>query len=298
MSSPHVARIGVIIAGTEPPIEGFKEGLTVFGLIEGRDITFELRVAQGQLDRLPGFAAEMVEMDVDIIAVLGAVTVRAARAATVSIPIVFAVVVEPIGDDLTVDIKHPGGNVTGVTSFDPLQAKTQIEFLLAVKPDITRVAILSDVEVSECLSNSNRQAALDLGLKPQVIRVGAPSPDYDKVFADFEHERAQALIVVEEPINQANRHQIAHLATGLGMPSVFPMSMLDAGGLIGYGTSFREAARQMASHAHKILTGTRAGELPIEAVKRHELVINMQAARKLGLDVGSELLDRCDRVIA
>jgi len=177
MPSRDTARIGVMIAGPAPPIEGFREGLRDLGWIEGRSLGLELRAAEGRLDRLPGFAAELVGLGVDLIAVIGAVTVRAARRATSTIPIVFTVVVEPVGDGLAADLRHPGGNVTGVTTFDPRQARTQLEFLAAVRPGFSRVAILSDAGVSGCLSESNRDAARALGLRPQVIRVRAPSPD-------------------------------------------------------------------------------------------------------------------------
>jgi putative tryptophan/tyrosine transport system substrate-binding protein len=297
MLQNDVARIGIIIAGSEPPIEGFKEGLGELGLVEGRNIHFELRVAQGQLDRLADFATEMVGLNVDVIAVIGAVTVRAARAATASVPIVFAVVVEPIGDRLAANLERPGGNVTGVTSFDPQQARTQLEFLRAVSPGLERVAILSDLGVSECLSNSNRQAAHDLGLQPQVIRVNGPAPDYEAVFLAIEGERAGALVVLEEPINAACRQQIAGLAAARRLPTVFPREQVDAGGLIAYGTSLREAARHMARYVDKILKGASPGDLPIEAALHHELIVNLQTARKLGVIVPPELLKSADQVI-
>jgi len=128
-SDKNVARIGIIVAGSAPPVEGFKEGLAELGWIEERNVKFALRVADGQIDRLPGFASEMVGLNVDVIAVIGAVTVRAVQKATSTIPIVFSVVVEPVGDRLATNLQCPGGNATGVTTFDPHQAVTQLEFL-------------------------------------------------------------------------------------------------------------------------------------------------------------------------
>lgn len=297
MPTSDQSQIGVIIAGSAPPIEGFNEGLADLGLIDGTNIRLELRVAQGQLDRLPEFAAEMVRLDVDVIAVIGAVTVRAARDATKSIPIVFSVVVEPIGDGLATNLKRPGGNVTGVTTFDPQQARMQLEFLQAVRPDLKRVAILSDLGVSECLSNSNRLAALDLQLRPQVIRIKGPSPDYEGAFAAMEAERAGALVVLEEPINAACRKEIAVLAAAHRLPTVFPREQVDAGGLIGYGTSLRKATRQMARYIDKILKGASPADLPIEAALSHELVLNQRTARNLGVTIPPELLARAGEVI-
>jgi putative ABC transport system substrate-binding protein len=147
------------------------------------------------------------------------------------------------------------------------------------------------------MSSSNRQAARALQLEPQVIRVEAPSPEYEKAFAAMERERAQALVVLEEPINQACRKQIAELAAAYRLPTVFPISMLDAGGLIAYGTSLREAARHMAHYADNIFQGAHPGDLPIKAALSHELVVNLQTARRLGAAVASEMLAKANQVI-
>ena len=169
-------RIGIIVAGQAYPLEGFRSGLRDLGWLEGENIGFELRAAEGELRRLPEFANEMVSAGVDAIAVIGAVTVRAVRQVTSSIPIVFAVVVEPIGDGLAENLQRP-------TTFDPEQAGRQLQMLKAVGPGPGRVAILSDRGVSECLSSVNQQAAQDLGLQAQVIRVQGPLPEYEKAFA-------------------------------------------------------------------------------------------------------------------
>ena len=290
-------RVGIVVAGSAYPIDGFRAGLADLGWVEGESIQFEIRAAEGQLQRLPEFASEMVSLGVDLIAVIGAVTVRAVRKATSTIPIVFAVVVEPIGDGLATNLEHPGGNVTGVTTFDPQQAATQLRFLSAVIPGLERVAILSDLGVSDCMSNSNREATLALQLRPQVIRVEAPAPEYENAFAAMERERAQALVVLEEPINQACRKQIADLAAAHRLPTVFPISMLDAGGLIAYGTSLRNATQRMAGYADKILRGANPGDLPIKAALLHELVVNLQTAQRLGVTVPSGVLAQADQII-
>jgi len=201
------AQVGIIVAGDTPPIEGFKEGLRALGWVEGKDVTLELRAAYGALDRLPQHASEVVGLGVDVIAVIGAVTVRAVRQATTRIPIVFSIVVEPIGDGMATNLERPGGNVTGVTTFDPEQARTQLAFLRAVNPNLERVAILSDLGVSKCMSDSNLRAARELGLKPHLVRVKGPAPGYAEVFRTFEREQAQALIVLEEPINVSHRER-------------------------------------------------------------------------------------------
>jgi putative ABC transport system substrate-binding protein len=290
-------RIGIIVAGSAYPMEGFKLGLRDLGWVEGESVRFELRAAEGRLHLLPEFASEMVGLGVDLIGVIGAVTVRAVRQATRRIPIVFAVVVEPIGDGLATNLERPGGNLTGVTTFDQQQARTQLEFLRAIIPRLERVAIISDLGVSDCMSNSNREAAYSLQLQPQVIRVQAPSPEYENAFAAMEYERAQALIVLEEPINQACRKQIADLAAAHQLPTVFPISMLDAGGLLAYGTSLREAARHMAWYVDKIFRGASPGDLAIKTALSHELVVNLQTALRLGVTVPSEVVTQANQVI-
>jgi putative ABC transport system substrate-binding protein len=289
--------IGIIVAGSAYPTEGFKLGLRDLGWLEGENISFELRAAEGDLRRLPEFANEMVSAGVDAIAVIGAVTVRAVRQATSNIPIVFAVVVEPIAEKLAHNLHRPGGNVTGVTTFDPEQAGRQLQMLKTVSPGLERVAILSDKGVSECLSNANQQAAQALGLQVQIFRVEGPSAEYEKVFAAIDRERAGALVVLEEPINQPYRKRIADLAVAHRLPTVFPISMADAGGLFAYGTSLREAARHMARYVDRILKGSLPGELPVETATYHELAINLAAARRLGVKVPPELLARANQTV-
>jgi putative ABC transport system substrate-binding protein len=290
-------RIGIIVAGSAYPMEGFKTGLGDLGWIENESVRFETRAAEGQLHRLPELAAEMVDLGVDLIAVIGAVTVRAVRQATHRIPIVFAVVVEPIGDGLATNLDRPGGNLTGVTTFDQRQAITQLELLRAIIPGLERIAILSDLGVSDCMSNSNLEAAHSLRLQAQLFRVQAPIPEYEKVFAALKREGAQALIVLEEPINQACRKLIADLAAAHKLPTVFPISMLDAGGLLAYGTSLRGATGHMAGYVDKIFRGASPGDLPIKMALSHELAVNLQVARRLGVTVPSEMIEKANQVI-
>lgn len=290
--------VGLIVAGIAAPIEGVKEGLAELGLEEGRDLRYELRAANGELDRLPALCAELVAAKVDVIALIGAVTARAARAATTEIPIVFAVVVDPVEDGLAVDLLRPDGNLTGVTTFDPDQARVQMEFLRAVNPALSRVAILSDGGVSMCLSNANQAAASDLGLIPQLLRVKAPNADFPAAFASMAAGRAEALVVLEEPITQAARMEIAALALEAKLPTVFARGQADAGGLIAYGTNLREATRAMARYVEKILKdGAGPGDLPIVTGLKQELVINLATARQLGVTVPPELLAKADQVI-
>ncbi len=291
------AQIGVIVAGHLPPIEGFKAGLQKLGWVEEKNVHFELRAAEGALDRLPEFASEIVQRDVDVIAVIGAVTVRAVRKVTTDKPIVFAFVVEPLGDNMASNIERPGGNVTGVTTFDPAQARTQLEFLREIVPSIKRVGVLSDLGVSDCMSNANAKAAMELGMTPQVIRVKGPAPNFNDVIADMQHSGVQTLVALEEPIVVSCRKQIADIALASRLPTLFAREQADAGGLLAYGTSLRDAAREMAPYVDKILKGACPGEMPISAVANHELVVNLRTARALGVTMPRELIQRASLVI-
>ena len=185
-------RVGIIVAGSAYPMDGFKSEMAALGWVDGDGICYELRAAEGRLHRLKGFASELVGSGVDLIVVIGAVTVRVVREVTSTIPIVFAIVVEPIGDGLATNLERPGGNVTGVTTFDPRQAETQLGFLSALVPGMEWVAILSDRGVSDCMSGVNERAERDMKLRPQVIRVEAPNPEYGKAFAAMERELPRA----------------------------------------------------------------------------------------------------------
>ena len=296
MTTNGMATIGLITAGPGRPIEGFKVGLRELGFVEGQSIRFEQRSANGDLSRLPTFAAEMVQIEVDLIAVIGAVTARAVQKVTTAFPIVYSVVVDPVSDGLATSMEKPGSNMTGVTSFDPNQARTHVELLQSVAPTLSRIAILSDKGVSECLSTSNAGAIRELGLTPQVLRIVGPQPDLDGAFAAMDREQADALIVLEEPNIAAHGARIAELAVARRLPTVFAREQIDTGGLFCYGTSLRSATQQMAHCAKKILDGIRPSELPIQTLTQHELVVNLQTAKKLNLMVPSSIVNRAVRV--
>ncbi len=199
---------------------------------------------------------------------LGAVTARAAKKATTSIPIVFAMVVDPVADDVVASLERPGGNVTGVTSFDPQQARKQLELFREVLPGLKRVAILGDQGVSEALMKANEGQARALGLQTQRLRVAGPNPDLEGALAAVRQENADALLILEEPILVTLRKRIAELAAKYRLPTMFARDRADAGGLIAYGTSVVEAMRRMAPYVDKVLKGAKPGALPVETVTR------------------------------
>ncbi len=280
-----------------PLFEAFQKGLSEHGYVAGRNVVIESRFAEGQLERLPELAAELAHLKVDVLAVTGAVTARAAKKTVTDIPIVFAVVVDPVADNVVPSLERPGGNLTGVTSFDPQQAKKQLELLREVIPGLKRVAILGDQGVSEALMKASEGQARDLGLQPQRLRVTGPTPDLQGAFATIKQERADALLVLEEPVLGVHANRIAELAAKDRLPTLFAPSRVAAGGLLSYGTSQVEAIRRMTAYVDKILKGAKPGDLPVEKVTRYELIVNLKTAKEIGVTMPAQVLERADRVI-
>lgn len=280
-----------------PLFDGFRQGLAELGYVDGQNVIIEPRFAEGHYERFPEIFAELLRLKVDVLVVTGAVTVRAAKKAVTDVPIVFAVVVDPVADKVVESLERPGGSLTGVTSFDPLQATKQFELLKEVVPGLKRVAVLGDQGVSEALIKASEEQARALGLEPQPLRVSGPNPDLDSAFAAFRREHADALLVLEEPVLGVYASRIAEFAAKDRLPTVFAPSRAAAGGLISYGTSQVEAIRRMAAYVDKVLKGAQPSLLPIETVTRYELIVNQKTARDIGVTIPPEVLKRADQVI-
>ncbi len=280
-----------------PLFDAFRQGLADLGYIDGQNIVIEPRFAEGHYERFPELFAELLRLKVDVIVVTGAVTARAAKKAVTDIPIVFAVVVDPVADNVVPRLERPGGNLTGVTSFDPHQATKQVQLLKEAIPGLKRVAILGDQGVSEALMKASEEQARALGLQTQRFRVAGPSPDLEGVFAAMRQEHADALLVLEEPVLGIHANKIAELAAKDRLPTMFAPSRVGAGGLIAYGTSQVEAIRRMTAYVDKVLKGAKPGELAVETVTRYELIVNLKTARAIGVTIPPEVLKRADRVI-
>jgi ABC-type uncharacterized transport system substrate-binding protein len=292
-------RIGYIgpTTSSSPTAVALREGLIELGYVEGRDFVIEARFAEGKRDRFPAIANEIVSHKVDVIALVGAITARAAMKATTTIPIVFAVVLDPVHDSLVTNMQIPGGNVTGVTTYDPQQPTKQLALLKTVIPGLRRVAILGDASVSEALLNANDKAAHALGVDVTRLRVAAPNPDIEGALAKARNDSAGALLVLEEPAVVAARQRIVELAGRDRLPTMFAPDWADAGGLLAYGTSLVEGARRMVTYVDKILKGAKPGDLPVEAVTRYQLVVNLKTARQLGVTIPPDVLKQANRII-
>ncbi len=294
-----VPRVGFVApqGRSLPLFDAFKQGLAEHGYLDGQNIVIEARFAEGHYERFPEIFADLAARKVDMVAVTGAVTARAAKKSLSGIPIVFSVVLDPVTDNVVSNLDQPGGNITGVTCFDPQQATKQWELLREIVPGLKRVAVLGDQGVSAALISAAEEQARALGLQPQPLRVAGPNPDLGGAFAAMNQQQTQALLVLEEPILGVYAKQVAESAAGHRLPTLFAPSRVGAGGLISYGTSQTEAVRHMADYIDKILKGTNPGTLPIEKVIRYELIVNLKTAREIGVTIPPDVIKRADRVI-
>ena len=233
----------------------------------------------------------------DVLAVTGAVTARAAKKAITDIPIVFSVVVDPVADNVVPSSERPGGNLTGVTSFDPQQATKQLELLKEVIPSLERVAVLGDQGVSEALMKACEVQARAMSLETQRFRLAGPTPDLDGAFAAMRQQHADAVLVLEEPVLGVHAKKIAELAAKDRLPTLFAPSRVGAGGLLSYGTSQVAAIRRMTVYVDKILKGAKPGELSVERVTPYEFIVNLKTAREIGVTIPPQVLKRANQVI-
>lgn len=300
---PKVPKVGtIILGGPGLSTDILKQGFARLGHVEGRTIAIEFRYAQGQLDRTPGLAAELVNLDVDVIVAAGAVAIEAARKATSRIPIVFAAVLDPLALGYAASLERPGGNVTGVTSFDPEQATRQLGMLKEIVPSLSRIALLSDRNVPRAedgwnpLEKSYDTAARALKLVPQWIRVSGPAPDLAAAFAAMRAEGAEALLALEMPVILRSLEPIAELAATHRIPTMSPAGW-GSTALVSYGTSILDATRRIPDYVDRILKGANPADLPIEVVTRRRLVVNLKMARDVGVTIPPGILERADQVI-
>lgn len=292
-------RIGVLLPfGPGPSYGAFLQGLAELGHAEGRTLRIELRFASGQMDRLAALASELAMLRVDVIATVGAVGALPAKRVTADIPVVFAIVIDPVRAGLVADMERPGGNVTGATSFDPAQATAQMQLLRQTLPAMTRLAILWQAGLPDSSFVEAAQAAAEAeGLRSRVIALRAPAPDLDGAFAAIREERVDAVLGMEVPVVIAHGTRIAELAVAARLPLMLGRDYADHAPLLAYGTSLLAAARRMAQMVDRILKGARPADLPVASTTRHELIINIGVAQRIGVAIPPAVLARADQVI-
>jgi putative ABC transport system substrate-binding protein len=282
-------------------LRGFRRGLSEAGYLEGENVAIEYRWAEGQLDRLPALAADLVRRRVAVIAAPSTSHLAlTARAATTTIPIVFAVGEDPVRLGLVTNLARPTGNLTGVNFFTQEVGAKRLELLHELVPSTVRVAGIvnpTDAASAEATGRELNTAARALGLQVKIHKAST-SGEIDAVFSGFVNERPDAVFLMGNAFFNSRRAQLTHLASHYRLPMAYPSrDYPDIGGLMSYGTNITDAYRQVGVYTGRILKGARAADLPVVQSTKFELVINHQTARMLGLTVPPLLLTIADEVI-
>jgi putative ABC transport system substrate-binding protein len=297
-----VPRIGFLFSGASGPareVDTFRQGLRDLGYIEGQNIAIEYRFAGGQVERLPELAAELVRLKLDVIVAPYTPPALAAKRATSTIPIVFAVVADAVGAGLIANFARPGRNITGLTSSSAELGGKRLELLKQVVPKASRVAVLynpadrSNVLVLKQLQES----ALTLALTLQPLEVREPR-EFEGAFLAMTRERAHAMFGTPGVLTFEHKKVLVDLAAKRRIPAMWGhRQFVDAGGLMSYAVNFYDQIRQTAVYVDKILKGAKPADLPVEQPTKFELVINLKTAKALGLTIPASLLQRADQVI-
>ena len=299
-----VYRVGVLSSGGDTADDGysrqeFLERLTALGWVVGQNLMFEMRRAVERPERLPGLAAELVQLNVSMILAFGNQAALAAKGATATIPIVM-LAGDPVGSGLVVSLAHPGGNITGVTNDAGLEIfSKRVALLKEAAPKISRVGILTNrsnaVEASVDQARVPTAQALRLTFLPLDVRT--PN-DFDRAFAVLIRERADSLMATANPLNMDHRGSIVSFAAGNRLPTVFAeRAFVDAGGLMSYGISYADLLQRLPTYMDKVLKGAKPADLPVEQPTKFELVVNLKTAKTLGLTIPQTLLLQADQVI-
>jgi putative tryptophan/tyrosine transport system substrate-binding protein len=300
-----VARVGFLatnLAANPHLPEAFRQGLRDLGYVEGHNVAIEYRDAEGKLERLPALAAELVALRVDVIVAPGTPQALAAKQATRTIPIVFAVAGDSITDELVTSLARPGGNVTGLSFLAPELVGKHLEQLKQAVPGVSRVAVLWQPggfgeRTEKDMLKEAEVAARALRVRLQVVEARGPA-DVARAFSDMTRARAGALTVLGSSMFTSERRRLVDLAAKHRLPAVYPQrEFVDVGGLMAYGPNVADLFRRAASYVDKILKGAKPGDLPIEQPTKFELVINLKTAKALGLTIPQSVLLRADQVI-
>ena len=299
--TPQIGYLGVSSPSMEPHyVEAFRQKLRELGHVEGRNIAIEYRWAEGQDDRLPNLASELVRLKPDVIVTTGTPGAVAAMQATKTIPIVMASSADPVGSGLVASLARPGGNVTGFTILGPELEGKRLELLKQAVPGLSRLAVLWNpsnpgiVSYFETVKNAGR--ALQISLDP-VVEVRR-SDELDNAFTAIASARPHALVVIADRFLLSHRKQIVEFAAAKRLPTMYPYrEYVDAGGLISYAPSNIELFLGTAIYVDKILKGAKPGDLPIQEPTKFELVINLKTAKALGLDVPLHLQQLANEMI-
>lgn len=298
-----IPRLGFLIAvspsAVAARIEAFQQGLRELGYVEGKNIVFEWQFAEGKLDRLPALAAELVRLKVDLIVTGGSQTTRPAKDATATIPIIMTNDNDPVAEGSVVSLARPGGNVTGLSNLAPELSGKRLEILKEIVPKLSRLAVFgqkSNTGIAEMLREI-RPAAAALGIELQYLEA-QNIKEVESLFNDARKARVDAVLVLPTAVLNTQRPQVAELAAKNRLPAIYPWpEYVDDGGLMSYSPNINDMFRRAATYVDKILKGAKPADIPVEQPIKFEFIVNLKAAKQIGLTIPPNVLVRADRVI-
>ncbi len=293
----RVPRIGLLDPGLAQLFAAFLKGMQDLGYEEGRNVAYVRRSAEGHAERIPALAAELVDLKVNVIVTAAPQAVRAAMAATATIPIVFAAVGDAVGQGIALSLARPGHNATGFSFLNTEISAKRLQLLHEAFPSARQIAVLADGSGPSNSLDATKEAGSSLGLALQILSVSG-SGEFEGAFQAAVAGRAEALDVLASAFFNANRVRLVELAARYRLPAMYETDdYVHAGGLMSYGPSLTDLFRRAASYVDKILKGAKPGDLPVEQPTKFELVINLKTAKALGLAIPALLLGSADEVI-
>jgi putative tryptophan/tyrosine transport system substrate-binding protein len=298
-----VLRIGVLTGGSASASSGrhdaFRQGLREFGYVEGKNIIVEWRNADGKIVNLPGLAAELVRLKVDVIVTAGPQVTGVAKEATSTIPIVMAFDNDPVGSGHVASLARPGENITGLSTLSPELSGKQLEILKEVAAGLSRVGVLgtSTQPGYAQVAKEIEISAAAIGVKLQNLDILTPN-DIEAAFRNARTGRAEAVVVLASAVLAPHRIRVVDLAVKSRLPAIYPyLEYVEAGGLMSYGVQVTELYRRAATYVDKILKGAKPADLPVEQPTKLELVINLKTAKQIGVTIPQSVLAKADKVI-
>lgn len=294
-----VPRVGFLRHGSppDPLVDAFRRGLRDIGYVEGENIAIEYRWTEGKSDRLNNFAAELIGLKVDALVAPGVLPARAAKQATTTIPIVITAIPDPIGEGFIASLARPGSNLTGLSTISPDLSGKRLEIFKEAYLKLSRLAVLSTPAEEGGQAKATEQAAKEFGLHAQVFEVRRRT-DIEMAFSSMVQKRYDGFVVLGSGILFEHRKTLGELAVKNQRPAMYPhKAFTEPDGLMSYGPDFPDLFRRAAIYVDKILKGAKPSELPVEQPAKFELVINLKAAKQIGLTIPPNVLARADRVI-
>ena len=294
-----VYRVGILGLLKRPSEQVFRDAMHDLGYVEGKNVLYDVRYAEGNADQLPSLAAQLVRLNVDVMVTAGGPAAEAARQATTSVPIVLWGAGDPIGTGLITNVSHPGGNLTGITELSTELTSKRLQLFREAVPGLHRIAVLWNIgDRSMTLRFQEVETAaprLRLSVMPLPIR---KLDDFDVAFDTMRRDRPDGILVVTDSLTRLKEGSLFEFARGQRLPTMFEFpSSAEDGGMIAYGPSVAEMAPRAAAFVDKILKGTKPGDLPIETPVRWYLVVNLKTARAIGREIPTSIVLRADKVI-